>query len=391
MAPFQVDVLKIAPGSGDVIQLDRDPATGSFRFQDALNPTPLLLRDLASLSTVAGVYVVGRAGSGAKYTTLTSALAAVPTTSSATNPSVILVFPGIYNEGVTVTRDGVTIVGFGRVVIAPTLSTHALTIQTSVPSTPRQFTARNIVFQAAADNHSAVAVVGGTGSNVGLQGIRFEGCTFVSTGDAGYTVDGQTCGALEFVGCSSTGSLSTASLHLTQVASASVRDSVFPSLEVSYASASPLPAGATGNFSLFGSQFGSALVNLTSGGTFTADGCTFGGTTFQGNRTTTIYNSRLSSLVVDGTTVATLVKTDPGTVTGSGVLSWDAISGVESFSSASSHTVAFDVPTVDSDYSVFLDTGVPQVAYISDRDETGFTITFSGPVTTNVRWRVERN
>src|SRR3989344_4953294 len=99
--PFLIDQIQIEPGSGQLLLIYRD-ATGSVAFQ------------VAGLRTIGNVKVVGRSGAGAQYTTIQDALDTVPTSASATNPYIILVMPGRYDETVNIVRDGVRLVGLGQ-------------------------------------------------------------------------------------------------------------------------------------------------------------------------------------------------------------------------------------------------------------------------------------
>jgi hypothetical protein len=99
--PFLIDVLQVEPGSGDTLTVSRDSAGGALKFVDALLTSGVLLPSLVGLRNVTGVYIVGRAGDGAPYTTIQSALDAVPDSSSAAAPSLVLIMPGVYTENVS--------------------------------------------------------------------------------------------------------------------------------------------------------------------------------------------------------------------------------------------------------------------------------------------------
>lgn len=115
--PFLLDVLQIEPGSGDTLTIDRDSAHGGMKFVDAVVTSGVLLQNLIGIRSITGVYVVGRGGDGAAYTTIQSALDAIPTASSATAPSVVLIMAGVYTENLTIHKDGVYLFGLGGVTI----------------------------------------------------------------------------------------------------------------------------------------------------------------------------------------------------------------------------------------------------------------------------------
>jgi hypothetical protein len=88
-----------------------------MEFVDAVVTSGVLLQNLIGIRSITGVYVVGRAGDGAPYTTIQSALDAIPTASSATAPSVVLIMAGVYTENLTIQKDGVYLFGLGGVTI----------------------------------------------------------------------------------------------------------------------------------------------------------------------------------------------------------------------------------------------------------------------------------
>ena len=119
--PFLIDQIQIEPGSGQTLLVSRDAATGALRLQDAVTTGGILLHQLAGLRAIGNVYVVGKTGTGAEYTTIQSALDAVPSAASSANPYIVLVMPGIYTETVNIARDGVRLVGLGNPLIRSAL------------------------------------------------------------------------------------------------------------------------------------------------------------------------------------------------------------------------------------------------------------------------------
>jgi len=107
-----------------------------MRFIDAVLTSGILLPALAGIRNITGVFTVGRAGYGAQYTSVQDALDAIPDSSSATAPSIVLIFPGIYTENVTLQKDGVHLVGLGGVKILNDGASHTLTISASLDTTP---------------------------------------------------------------------------------------------------------------------------------------------------------------------------------------------------------------------------------------------------------------
>ena len=135
--PFLLDVLQIEPGSGDTLTISRDSTAGGMEFVDAVLTSGALLQNLVGIRNITGVYVVGRGGDGAAYTTIQAALDALPASSSATNPSLILVMPGVYTENITIQKDGVYIVGLGGVTISNSGVADTITVAASTTVIPQ--------------------------------------------------------------------------------------------------------------------------------------------------------------------------------------------------------------------------------------------------------------
>ena len=106
--PFKTDVLQIEPAATGTRTISRDAVAGELKFIDPSFPSGVLLADLVGIQTISNTTVVGTGG-GAQFTTIQAAIDALPTTGSATNPQVIMLFPGTYNEKLTIDKDGVVL------------------------------------------------------------------------------------------------------------------------------------------------------------------------------------------------------------------------------------------------------------------------------------------
>ena len=142
--PYLLDVLQIEPGSGDTLTIARDSTAGAMEFVDAILTSGVLLPALVGLRNVTGLFVVGRAGDGAPYTTIQSAIDAIPVSSSATAPSVVLILSGVYTENLTLQRDGVCLVGVGGVTIANSGASDTITVSAATDSTPQNMVFRGL-------------------------------------------------------------------------------------------------------------------------------------------------------------------------------------------------------------------------------------------------------
>ena len=134
--PQQVDAVLIEPAEAGTRLIDRDPSDGSLRFYDALVTSGIKLSELAGLRSVTSLLVVGKGGTGAEYTTIQAALDAVPASSSLTNPSLVLVGPGVYTENLLIEKNGVFLVGLGGAIIQAASADATIKIQDAVATFP---------------------------------------------------------------------------------------------------------------------------------------------------------------------------------------------------------------------------------------------------------------
>jgi hypothetical protein len=212
--PLLVDQLQIEPGSGDTLTIDRDSTDGALKFVDAVITGGALLPNLVDIRNITGVYTVGRAGDGAMYTTIQSALDAIPAaTSSATSPSLVLIFPGVYQEDLTITKDGVYMVGMGRVRVVNNTATDTITVKASIDSTPQDVLFQGLEVECNEAGEAAIYVLGadtfstgtitvnGTpitaGDTVVVGGVTLTGISGTRTsGSNDFSVNGTTTDAI---------------------------------------------------------------------------------------------------------------------------------------------------------------------------------------------------
>jgi hypothetical protein len=388
--PFQVDVLQVEPGSGQTLKITRDAPTGSLRFWDVLIPLGINLSDLASLNAITGVLVVGRAGSGAKYLTIQSAINAIPSTASVTNPYMILVFPGIYLENLVIDKDGVSIVAVGLASIVAVSSTPTVTIKAGLLTTPLTALFQGIKIQTSFVGLECVLVQGGPGSAVANGGVIFKDCNFAALGAGGYTVRADTVNSVTLYGCRTDESVPSATQKVTQCASYLVSGGTVPPTQMDYDTVLPPPATAGSTYSIEnGRTVGAVLSTLSNAGSLRILDCLLvGNVTLNGNRTGLIQSSTVGNLSIGGTSAMTLVSSKRGTVAGTGTLEESGVSGSTSFVASLSEAVVFAVPRPNANYAVMLDTGVSAASAVTLKTAAGFTITFGAIQTTTVYWTV---
>ena len=385
---IQADGVRIEPGSGQTLTITRDAVTGSLKFVDAVVTGGINLSQLAGLGTVAGTLIVGVSGTGAQYTTVQSAINAVPVTASLANPYVILVMPGVYNENLVIEKAGITVQGLGRVVIQATAVSGTVTVQEAVASVPTSLTLRDLVIVNANNGEACVDIVGGAGSTVGADGILLDGCDLRPTGVGGYTVYADTVNYVTLRDCHSDGVPGTASMRVSQCAGLTVVGGSIPLVQSDYNSAGTTPSVLGSAYSLIGcASVGNVLSTLTGAGSMSISSCpVVGSVTMNGNRTLTVAGSALGNVTVNGTSAATLSFSTRRVVAGAGTLLEPQTSGTVSFVASLSEPVAFDVARPNANYTVALDTGDVTTSVVASKANGGFTVTFAAPVTTTVYW-----
>ncbi len=207
--PFLVDELQIEPGSGNTLTASMDATTGAMKFVDAVLTSGVLLPNLVGLRNVTGVYVVGRAGDGAPYTSIQTALDAVPDSSSASAPSLIMILPGVYTENVTIQKDGAYLVGLGGVTITNSGVSDTVEISAAITTTPQDVLLRGIKVANTTGARSCVRILGAdsfasgtvtvnaaplaTGDTITINGIALTGTAGVRTsGSNDFSVSSMT-------------------------------------------------------------------------------------------------------------------------------------------------------------------------------------------------------
>lgn len=157
--PFKADIIQIEPSASGTRTISRDTGSGELLFKDTTFPLGVTLADMVGLQSIQGVLVVGQEG-GAPYTTIQAALDDIPASSSPTNPYVVLVYPGIYPEKLTLSRDGVTIIAQGLVVVTNNDSDPTVHITQDADSVPRAVELRGLVIEAADGGAACIFVDG---------------------------------------------------------------------------------------------------------------------------------------------------------------------------------------------------------------------------------------
>ena len=321
--PFLIDQIQIEPGSGQLLLIYRD-ATGSLAFKDAVLTGGVLLSQLAGLRTIGNVKVVGRSGAGAQYTTIQDALDTVPTSASATNPYIILVMPGRYDETVNIVRDGVRLVGLGQPEIRSALEAtpdapgadHTVIVSAQLGTIPRSLVIENFIISNAHSTKAAVRVVGAAASLVGDGGIILRNCSLRANSAVGnYTLWASSCNDILVEGGTWQESVALGLLLLREVSTFRATGVAgLGALDLRYDTTASEPADGGGsyvfnqcpNVAADTAMLTPVAVDCDGGGRVEFNGCSLNTATFSGDQTLTARNTVFAGLTLLETVVATL-------------------------------------------------------------------------------------
>lgn len=395
--PVQADALQIEPGSAGTRLIDRDTIAGALRFTDPEVPLGITLSELAGLRSFTSVLTVGQGGPGAQYNTLQAAHDAAPSTASLTDPVLILVGPGVYQENLVIEKDGLWIVGLGGVILEAAVADAAVTIQKSVTTTPKWCRLQNLRILNANAGEECVSILGGAVSEVGDQEIGLYDCELVASGAGSFQVYADTINNLRVQGGTFSGSVATSLVRATnchQVILSGIERVVH--LQLDYNTANPVPnqvgcsyvvkgstllgdiqstLTGTGTLELAQLQSASAgdlTVNGDGAGTFRADGC------------------RLGNITVNGSAPLVMANCTRGAAAGAGTLAENVQDGSVAFVASASEAVLFGVPQPDADYTVHPETELAEALGVTSKTTSGFTLSFSGAQTTTVNYKIVR-
>lgn len=360
---FQVDVLQIEPGSGTTQTVGRNPLTGDLQFISAVIPSGIDLAALAGLRNMQGVYLVGKAGSGAPYTAIQDAIDAVNgATSSASNPALILVGPGVYSELLTIQKDGICLVGLGGVTIDNGAATdHTITVNNGAGTPPQQVVFQNLTVTNNAPNYACIRLSGGTGSLIGSQGVWVQNCHLFNTAGGGYIIWVSAINGLYVQGGSFNGSDPAAILRVEQCASVAVSGTLeIPDTRFDYDTGGAIPSASGCQYVLTNCPTVGQVVSTLSGtGTLSILRCTTGNVTLYGDQTLDAQHSVLGDISVNDTFNAMLTATTRAAASGTGTLAEPFVRGSLTYTAEYVQPFVFDVAGPDDNYSVSLELPSP--------------------------------
>lgn len=413
-SPMLIDQIQIEPGSGQLLLVYRDAATGSLAFKDAVLTGGVLLSQLAGLRTIGNVKVVGKSGAGAQYTTIQAALATVPSNASATNPYLILVMPGRYDETVNIVRDGVRLVGIGQPEIRSALEAtpdapgadHTVIVSAQLGTIPRSLIIENFIISNAHSTKAAVRVVGAAASLVGDGGIVLRNCSLRANSAVGnYSLWANACNDIFIEGGAWQESDNLGLLLLREV-------SVFRATgveglgacDLQYDTTEDEPGDGPGSY-VFDqcpdiARDTALLTPFTAdcagGGRVEFNGCSLNTATFEGDQTLTARGTTFGGFTLSGTVVATLSGCPHGAtnINALAVLDEHSRRGTLVFAASTDEAEVFDLPFSDGSYQVSFEVDSRPVndetPWITAKTGAGFTVNFQTAQTLTVTWLATR-
>lgn len=391
--PLQIDAIKIEPSLTGTRLIDSN-ATGDLRFSDLANVTGITLSELAGLQTITSIYTVGLGGPGAQYNSIQDALDAVPATSDALNPSLILVGPGRYTENITIEKDGVWVVGLGATVIDAATADATITLQASVTTAPKWCRLQNLRILNANIGEECIVANGLAGSEIGQEEFAIINCELVASGAGTYTVYLDTVNNVRIQGGSFEGSSGTSISHIENCYKILIADvAEISNCTFSFDTTASTPSlGVGGNYQIRNTHaLGNMQANMQGGGVVSLYSLVADNLTMIGDQFCYAKSCQFDNVVVDSGSTISLSTCTRNSISGSGSLEEELSLGVVTFTGTTSENVVFLVPHPDIDYIVYTETEVLAPIGVSAKATTGFTLSFSGTQTTSVFYSVIRS
>jgi len=406
--PFLVDQIQIEPGESGTRLIYR-ATDGSIAFKDSILTGGITVSQLAGLRSVANTLVVGKSGAGAEYTTIQSALDAVPASCSLTNPYFVIVMPGVYAETLNIARECVFLQGFGATLAAEETTPngpgayHTMVIQAALGTIPKLVVLQNLTVTNIHDNYACVRVVGGAASEVASSGILLRDVGLSATGAGGnHPIWASSVNYIQMTG----GYMTSAGLGLARFdncASVILDTPTMTALDFDYDTTGDEPSVSPLGYRVQGGKIETSLataldVDLSGDGAFEGYGLRVDGdTSILGDQSVSLYNAVLGDLTIGESVAVTLKNSARGSLSAGGTATLDEtrLFGTAAFTAQSTQTVTFDAPMSDSIYTVSMELddapANEEQPYITGKTAAGFTINFTSAQTLGMSWMAMRN
>ena len=274
----------------------------------------------------------------------------------------------------------VTATALGAVVtvvaVAPGVGGNAITL--AVSTTPPGNLTRS---------GATLAGGGGLDSEVGLNEIGLFGCDILAGAVGTRQITATTMNTVRVEGGSWFGSTSTSESIVSQVASFHLHGVGWVNdIQAAYDTGDAQPSVTTSEFQVVGcTRVNDLLINfIGAGSTLVANCPTVGDVTHNGDRSFTAINCEFGDMLVEDTVAARFVNCTRGTIGGTGTptVAESSLVLTSGLVAAGSDVVVFDRPQPNAVYAVHVDAPTAgAVANVTTKTATGFTVTYSIPVT----------
>lgn len=388
--PLKIDQLSISPTNTETLLIQKGTG-GNLLFTDESISGGITLKKLSGIS-MDNLISVG-VGNGSDFTSIQDAIDEAPTTSTAANPTLILIYSGTYSENIVIDKDGLVFIGVGRVILNAANDDDTVLIQEGVSTIPLISYFENISFGNEYDGRACFRVLGENGTTLGLNGIKLSNCSFVGTGLGTYCVRAHLLNSLTIQDCDCIGSVISTTITVSQCADLQVNNLMNgPDLALSYNNTLDIPSVATSSYSVRNSNLGNLTTVLTGLGELDMERLTTANVTVDGNRAYTMLDCYSAILQVNGTVTVDSKGSRYTSISGSptAVLDIDNLQDSVNFTAEATKIVTFSVPTSNTNYMIL--TSHPFVGEKEGvtKTTTGFTIDFSSPQTGTVDYLIRR-
>lgn len=400
-SPFQADQFQVEPSSGDTITISRN-TDGSLKFVDALVTSGISLSQLIAIQALSNVFVVGNSLVGASHTTIQSAIDEVPNTASSTDPYLIVVTSGTYQEDILIEKNGIILLALGYAVLQSATVADTITVQENT-TIPQFLVVKGFHIQNTNASQSCVRVIGGAASDVASEGISLLDCHFVASA-TGYPIRTSSVGKVFVKGGDMLSSNASAFCLVEETSYFSlVGVSDMTALQLDYDSTGDLSSVVGSTYRVLDCNFNSnSTVASSISSTLSGDGSLSvsnvsdcGALSLGGDRGYSFQNCKVGAITSTDTVTITLSNCKRDVASGTGSLSESKSFGSLTYLASASETFTFGIPQPDLNYFVLIenDKGSTDgdIAYVSSKAVGSFDISFNGAVSTSVNFVILRD
>ena len=394
--PLQCDAIQIEPSSGDTLTIARDSSDGSMSFVDPVISDGIKLSDLVGVKNIENVFVVGE-GEGCSYTSIQDAIDAVDP--AETGPQVILVMAGLYLENLILEKS-LSIIGIGMPIIRCDLG-PTVWIKEAVTSVPKKVILNGVQFETTKVIDSCVKVTGGSGSEVGSDGIFITNCNMKPGASSCYLLNASSTARIY---CTNGNWYMGEEANTSTIKVRECGEVVFsgmpqlPSIQMDSDGTGALPLWTEDttytikSVGIIGNVQSTITGTAPKTGTLTIRNAKTGDVTFtgDGNSSCVLRGCDSQVLTCDGSSMASL-QSSRTTVAGTGSIAESIITGAEVIDTIDSITVTLDVNQPDTNYVLAIEKDFVCAYGVTGKGLSSFTIAFDGVQSGTMNWSILRS